>query len=509
MLALSVTVEYPQEDLAVQPAAPRWCSPGAARGSTGGGSSSRCRPHHGPAPVTSTRVRQKQVIAMALERVFGIFAVICILALAGPVVAAPVAKDQSQFAYPGEIQEAGAAIAFAKGDYLADRFPESMEVIGKYNVTIDPAEVFKLQPFNLDNPIEVKRDTPIGALDAVARTGALNYSIYLYPTTNLLVIDRINDYPHQEGWRWFVVYENGSYITSTPDMWDYSISNGETIWLIYCDLTDFDSRYESRLDRAVAGLSITTTHGKANVTPVPVTPGPIAPGPVTPGPTAPVTSGPIAPGPVTPGPTAPVTSGPIASGPVTPGPVGEMSLIDVIAGNDNLSFFAVLLNATDLVTTLQSGGPYTVFAPSNDAFGNMPREAFASLLTDDGERMRVLSAHVVNGSYTTADLLNVTRGGNTTTVKTLAGGNLTISANGSVLSIDNAAIVAPDINASNGVVHIIDRVLSPPAEGPGPTVPAGVVLPPTTPATVTPAPAIPAPTAPPLVAPMLATPTVG
>ena len=186
-----------------------------------------------------------------------------------------------------------------------------------------------------------------------------------------------------------------------------------------------------------------------------------------------------------------------------------MNLIDVIAENDNLSFFAVLLNATDLVTTLQSGGPYTVFAPSNDAFGNMPREAFASLLTDDGERMRVLSAHVVNGSYTTADLLNVTRGGNTTTVETLAGGNLTISANGSVLSIDNATIVAPDINASNGVVHVIDRVLSPPAEGPGPTVPAGVVLPPTTPATVTPAPAIPAPTAPPLVAPMLATPTVG
>ncbi|HQC33361.1 MAG TPA: fasciclin domain-containing protein [Methanoculleus sp.] len=430
---------------------------------------------------------------MALKRVFGIFAVICILALAGPVVAVQVPEDQSQFVFPGEIREAGAAVAFAKGDYLADRFPENMEVIGRYNVTIDPAEVFKLQPFNLDNPIEVKRDTPIGALDAVARTGALNYSTYLYSTRNLLVIDHINGHLYQGDWLWLVVYENGSYITSTPDMWDYSISNGETIWLIYCDLTDFNSRYESRLDRAVAGLSITTTHGKSNVTPGPVTPEPVAPGPVTP---EPVTPGPVTPGPATPG-------------PVTPEPVEGMNLIDVIAENDNLSFFAVLLNATDLVTTLQSGGPYTVFAPSNDAFGNMPREAFASLLTDDGERMRVLSAHVVNGSYTTADLLNVTRGGNTTTVETLAGGNLTISANGSVLSIDNATIVAPDINASNGVVHVIDRVLSPPAEGPGPTVPAGVVLPPTTPATVTPVPAIPALTTPPLVTPMLTMPTVG
>ena len=420
---------------------------------------------------------------MALKRVFGIFAVICILALAGPVVAVQVPEDQSQFVFPGEIREAGAAVAFAKGDYLADRFPENMEVIGRYNVTIDPAEVFKLQPFNLDNPIEVKRDTPIGALDAVARTGALNYSTYLYSTRNLLVIDHINGHLYQGDWLWLVVYENGSYITSTPDMWDYSISNGETIWLIYCDLTDFNSRYESRLDRAVAGLSITTTHGKSNVTPGPVTPEPVTPGPATPEPVTP--------------------------GPVTPEPVEGMNLIDVIAENDNLSFFAVLLNATDLVTTLQSGGPYTVFAPSNDAFGNMPREAFASLLTDDGERMRVLSAHVVNGSYTAAALLNVTRGGNTTTVKTLAGGNLTISANGSVLSIDNATIVAPDINASNGVVHVIDRVLSPPAEGPGPTVPAGVVLPPTTPATVTPVPAIPALTTPPLVTPMLTMPTVG
>ena len=440
---------------------------------------------------------------MALKRVFGIFAVICILALAGPVVAVQVPEDQSQFVFPGEIQEAGAAVAFAKGDYLADRFPENMEVIGRYNVTIDPAEVFKLQPFNLDNPIEVKRDTPIGALDAVARTGALNYSTYLYSTRNLLVIDHINGHLYQGDWLWLVVYENGSYITSTPDMWDYSISNGETIWLIYCDLTDFNSRYESRLDRAVAGLSITTTHGKSNVTPGPATPEPVTPGPATP---EPVTPGPVTPEPVAPG---PVTPEPVTPGPVTPEPVEGMNLIDVIAENDNLSFFAVLLNATDLVTTLQSGGPYTVFAPSNDAFGNMPREAFASLLTDDGERMRVLSAHVVNGSYTTADLLNVTRGGNTTTVETLAGGNLTISANGSVLSIDNATIVAPDINASNGVVHVIDRVLSPPAEGPGPTVPAGVVLPPTTPATVTPVPAIPALTTPPLVTPMLTMPTVG
>ena len=89
----------------------------------------------------------------------------CILALAGPVLAAPVAEDLSQFLSPGDAREASpATIAFAKGDTLADRLPESMEVIGRYNVTIDPAEVFAIQPINLDNPIQVKRDTPIGAL---------------------------------------------------------------------------------------------------------------------------------------------------------------------------------------------------------------------------------------------------------------------------------------------------------------------------------------------------------
>ncbi len=186
----------------------------------------------------------------------------------------------------------------------------------------------------------------------------------------------------------------------------------------------------------------------------------------------------------------------------------------MIAANDNLSFFAVVLNATDLVTTLQSGGPYTVFAPGNDAFCNLSREAFSRIFVNQNERTRVLSAHVVNGSYTTADLLNMTQGGNTTTLSTLAGENLTVSANGSVLNVNNAMIIVPDISASNGVVHIIDKVLGLPVEGPAPTTPAvvtpeptmppGVVLPPTTPAVD-----IPGPTAPAVVTPMPTMPTAG
>ena len=417
----------------------------------------------------STRVRQKQVIKMTLRRVWSILAVMCILTLAGPVLATPVAEDLSQLLSPGDARRVSpATVVFAQGDDLVGELPESMEVIGRYDITIDPAEAFTIQPVNLDSPIQVKRDTPIGALDAVARAGALNYSTYLYKTRNMLMIENINDYGDQENRHWYAFYDNGTYIIASGDMWKYSVSNGETIWLIYCDLTDFDSQQEHFWDRAVAGLSIKVTHGKANVTP----------------------------------------------GPTTPGPIGRQSLIDVIAANDNLSFFAVVLNATDLVTTLQSGGPYTVFAPGNDAFCNLSREAFSRIFVNQNERTRVLSAHVVNGSYTTADLLNMTQGGNTTTLSTLAGENLTVSANGSVLNVNNAMIIVPDISASNGVVHIIDTVLGLPVEGPAPTTPAvvtpeptmppGVVLPPTTPAVD-----IPGPTAPAVVTPMPTMPTAG
>ncbi|MEN6513177.1 fasciclin domain-containing protein [Methanoculleus sp.] len=466
---------------------------------------------------------------MTLRRVWSILAVMCILTLAGPVLATPVAEDLSQLLSPGDARRVSpATVVFAQGDDLVGELPESMEVIGRYDITIDPAEAFTIQPVNLDSPIQVKRDTPIGALDAVARAGALNYSTYLYKTRNMLMIENINDYGDQENRHWYAFYDNGTYIIASGDMWEYSVSNGETIWLIYCDLTDFDSQQEHFWDRAVAGLSIKVTHGKANVTPGPTTPGPIVVGPTTPGPivVGPTTPGPIVVGPTTPGPVVvgpttpgpvvvgPTTPGPVVVGPTTPGPIGRQSLIDVIAANDNLSFFAVVLNATDLVTTLQSGGPYTVFAPNNDAFGNMSSEAFSRIFVNQNERTRVLSAHVVNGSYTTADLLNMTQGGNTTTLSTLAGENLTVSANGSVLNVNNAMIIVPDISASNGVVHIIDTVLGLPVEGPAPTTPAvvtpeptmppGVVLPPTTPAVD-----IPGPTAPAVVTPMPTMPTAG
>ena len=348
----------------------------------------------------STRVQQRQVIKLVLRKVSGILAILCLLTLTGTGLAVSA-------------QPLGADLELA--------LPiDTMEVIGEYNVTINPAENFTVEPINLDAPLDVRRDTPVGALDAASRSGgvnatALNYTTYYYTISQRLTVDTINEYLYQDEQFWLVLNKlNETFYETNTDALAHNLSDGETIWFIYCDLSDFDPEREQIPERAVAGLSIKVTFGGGNVTPTPTVDG------------------------------------------------EQNGLVEVIRGDDNLSFMASLLNATDLQATLRGDGPYTVFAPQNDAFGNLSPEVFTGILIDENERTRVLSNHVVNGSYTAAELLNMTEGGNTTSLTTLAGVNLTVSVNGSVLMIDNATIGGPEVNASNGVVHVIDKVLVPP-----------------------------------------------
>ena len=348
----------------------------------------------------SIRVQERQVIKLVLRKVSGIVAILCLLTLTGTglaVSAQPLGAD------------------------LELELPiDTMEVIGGYNVTIDPAENFTVEPINLDAPLEVRRDTPVGALDAASRSGganatALNYTTYYYTISQRLAVDSINEYLYQDEQFWLVLNDlNETFYETNTDALAHNLSDGETFWFIYCDLSDYDPVREQVIERAVAGLSITVTFGEGNVTPTPTVPG------------------------------------------------EQDGLVEVIRSDGNLSFMASLLNATDLAATLQGDGPYTVFAPQNDAFGNLSPEVFTGILTDENERTRVLSNHVVNGSYPAAELLNMTGEGNATTLTTLAGTNLTVTANGSVLMIDNATVVGPEQNASNGVVHVIGGVLLPP-----------------------------------------------
>jgi uncharacterized surface protein with fasciclin (FAS1) repeats len=194
------------------------------------------------------------------------------------------------------------------------------------------------------------------------------------------------------------------------------------------------------------------------VTLIPTTPGILVPIP-------PITPGNVTPEPaenVTPEPAENVTPEPAENVTPEPTPADEMTIDEAIGEEENLSTLASLLNATDLAVTLRDEGPYTVFAPGNDAFGNLSTEELIRILINEEELTRVLSNHVVNGSYTAAELLNMTGEGNLTTLTTLAGTDLTVTANGSALMVDNTTVMGPEINASNGVVHVIDAVLLPP-----------------------------------------------
>lgn len=130
----------------------------------------------------------------------------------------------------------------------------------------------------------------------------------------------------------------------------------------------------------------------------------------------------------------------------------------VIGVAENTPNFSTLLNALDaagLTETLQDTGPFTVFAPTNEAFSKLSDDELSALLADRDALQRVLSYHVVPGSFTTSDITQGMSG-----FPTLEGSELPITESG----VGDATVTAVNIPASNGVVFAIDTVLTPPAQ---------------------------------------------
>ena len=127
------------------------------------------------------------------------------------------------------------------------------------------------------------------------------------------------------------------------------------------------------------------------------------------------------------------------------------------------------VKAAGLVDTLQSAGPFTVFAPTNDAFGKLPAGTVDNLVKPENKPTltKVLTYHVVAGRHTARDLMEaVKKGGGKAMLKTVEGESLTVWQQGDKLGIrdskNNTAWVAiPDVMQSNGVIHVIDTVLMP------------------------------------------------
>ncbi len=135
----------------------------------------------------------------------------------------------------------------------------------------------------------------------------------------------------------------------------------------------------------------------------------------------------------------------------------KKDIVDTAVAAGNFKTLAAALQAADLVDALKGKGPFTVFAPTDEAFSKLPAGTVETLLKPENkEKLKaILLYHVVAGKVTSGDVVKLS------SAKTLNGQNVTInSRDGSVL-VDNAKVVKADIAASNGVIHVIDAVILP------------------------------------------------
>jgi len=144
-------------------------------------------------------------------------------------------------------------------------------------------------------------------------------------------------------------------------------------------------------------------------------------------------------------------------------------IVGIAASNANFSTLVAAVKAADLVGTLQSDGPFTVFAPTNTAFDALPNGTVTTLLKPENKTalQDVLTYHVVAGDVKAADLVAaIQASGGAYTIKTVNGGTLTAQLiDGAPYLIDGkhgvAKITKTDLNAANGVIHVIDKVVLP------------------------------------------------
>jgi len=144
-------------------------------------------------------------------------------------------------------------------------------------------------------------------------------------------------------------------------------------------------------------------------------------------------------------------------------------IVDVAANSKEHTTLVAAIKAAELVTTLQSTGPFTVFAPTNAAFANLPTGALDNLLKPENKLKLsgILTYHVVSGNMDAKAITEaIKKNGGKVTLKTAAGGYLIASIlNGKVIlkdeKGDTATVTATDLTATNGVIHVIDRVLMP------------------------------------------------
>ena len=134
----------------------------------------------------------------------------------------------------------------------------------------------------------------------------------------------------------------------------------------------------------------------------------------------------------------------------------QLDIVDTALSSGNFSTLAAALGAAGLIGALKSEGPFTVFAPTDDAFAKIPPQALSELLQPENKAKlsAILTYHVVPGKVSAHEVANLD------SATTLQGQTLKISKQDGV-KINDAKVIAPDVEATNGVIHVIDTVLMP------------------------------------------------
>jgi len=142
---------------------------------------------------------------------------------------------------------------------------------------------------------------------------------------------------------------------------------------------------------------------------------------------------------------------------LTFGAASAQTIVEVAASNPDFSTLVTAVTEAGLVDTLNSDGPFTVFAPTNEAFAALPAGQLEALLANKEQLVKVLTYHVVAGKVMAADVVGLS------SANSVEGEPIAIASGPDGVTVNDANVTATDIEASNGVIHVIDKVILPPS----------------------------------------------
>jgi uncharacterized surface protein with fasciclin (FAS1) repeats len=140
----------------------------------------------------------------------------------------------------------------------------------------------------------------------------------------------------------------------------------------------------------------------------------------------------------------------------------EKDIVEIAAGNKMFSKLVAAVKAAELVDTLKGPGPFTVFAPTDEAFEALGEETLKAVLADKKKLTAILTYHVISSKVPSGAAIGLAK--DEKSAKTVNGAEIKLTLDGKTLKVNEARVIKADIMAKNGVIHVIDKVILPPAK---------------------------------------------